>query len=122
MQAAHQVHWFGLLFAMVVLSATSAAGVALSVAYLVDSFPEISGDGLTTIIIIRNTMSFAIGYGITPWLDGLGLQNCFISVAFVALAICSVFLPMMWFGKKFRAMKKESYWREVQVRNDMRAR
>ncbi|EFZ02997.2 MFS transporter [Metarhizium robertsii] len=120
--AAHQVHWFGLLFAMVVLSATSAAGVTLSVAYLVDSFPEISGDGLTTIIIIRNTMSFAIGYGITPWLDGLGLQNCFISVAFVALAICSVFLPMMWFGKKFRAMKKESYWREVQVRNDMKAR
>ncbi|TWU71187.1 hypothetical protein ED733_001573 [Metarhizium rileyi] len=30
--AAHQIHWFGLLFAMVVLAATSAAGVTLSVA------------------------------------------------------------------------------------------
>ncbi|GAO15634.1 uncharacterized protein UV8b_04815 [Ustilaginoidea virens] len=114
--AAHEIHWFGLLFAMVVLSATSAAGVTLSVAYLVDSFPEVSGDGLTTVIIIRNTMSFAIGYGITPWLEGLGLQNCFISVAFVALAICSAFLPMIWFGKKFRLMKRDSYWHEVKMR------
>ncbi|KAK2609374.1 hypothetical protein QQS21_002155 [Conoideocrella luteorostrata] len=118
--AAHQIHWFGLIFAMVILAATSAAGVTLAVAYLVDSFPEISGDGLTSIILIRNTMSFAIGYGITPWLDGLGLQNCFISVAFVALAICSVFLPMIWFGKKLRSMKKESYWREVRVQKDVK--
>ena len=31
-----------------------------------------SGNALTSVILIRNTMSFAIGYGITPWLDNLG--------------------------------------------------
>lgn len=61
-------------------------------------------------------MSFAISYGITPWLDGLGLQNCFISVAFVALAICGTFLPMIWYGKRLRAAKRESYWAEVKIR------
>lgn len=106
---------------MSMLGACSAAGLTISVAYLVDCFPDIAGDGLTTVIIVRNTMSFAIGYGITPWLDGLGLQNCFISVAFVALAICSVFLIFIRFGKKFRAMKRESYWREVQDRRDMKS-
>ncbi|KAK3181876.1 hypothetical protein K4F52_006779 [Lecanicillium sp. MT-2017a] len=119
--AAHKIHWFGLIVAMTLLSFSSACGVTLSIAYLVDSFRDISGDGLVTVILIRNTMSFAIGYGITPWLDGLGIQNCFISVAFVALAICSIFLPMVFFGKKLRAMKRESYWREVRLRMESKA-
>lgn len=61
--AAHGIHWFGLIFAMGSLSITSTMGVTLSVNYLVDSFHDISGDGMSTVIIIRNTMSFAIGYG-----------------------------------------------------------
>ncbi len=101
---------------MVWLSLCSTAGVTLAIAYLVDSFREISGDALVTLILIRNTMSFAVSYGITPWLDGLGLQNCFISVAFVALAICSIFLPVIWYGKRLRAAKRESYWNEVKIR------
>ncbi|KAK5988238.1 putative MFS-type transporter [Cladobotryum mycophilum] len=111
--AAHHVHWFGLLVAMCFLAACNAAGVTLSVAYLIDSYRDVSGDGIATCIIIRNTMSFAIGYGITPWLDNLGLQNCFISVAFVGLAICCVYIPMVLFGKRLRNLKRESYWQEV---------
>jgi hypothetical protein len=30
------------------------------------------GGALTSVILIRNTMSFAIGYGITPWLTNMG--------------------------------------------------
>lgn len=115
-QAAHHVHWFGLLVATCVLAGCNAVGITLSVNYLADSFPAVSGDGMASMILIRNTMSFAINYGITPWLDGLGLQNCFISVAFVALAVCSVFLPMIVFGKRLRGLKRESYWEEVKVR------
>lgn len=106
---------------MTMLSFSSACGVTLSIAYLVDSFRDISGDALVTVILIRNTMSFAIGYGITPWLDGLGYQNCFISVAFVALAICATFLPMVFSGKKLREKKRESYWREVRSRVESKA-
>lgn len=115
-QAAHQIHWFGLIFAMCVLAACNAAGITLSIAYLVDSYHEISGDGMTSIIIIRNTMSFAIGYGITPWLNGLGLEKCFISVAFVGLAISAVFIPVLIWGKKLRNFNRLSYWREVKKR------
>ncbi|KAH0496074.1 hypothetical protein TgHK011_003456 [Trichoderma gracile] len=114
--AARHVHWFGLIMAMCVLAACSTAGITLSIAYLVDSYREVSADGLASCIIIRNTMSFAINYGITPWLDGMGLQNCFISVAFVALAICSTFLPVIWFGKRLRNLKRESYWRVAKPR------
>lgn len=101
---------------MLVLAACSTSGITLSVSYLVDSFREVSGDGLASIILIRNTMSFAIGYGITPWLDSLGLQNCFISVAFVALAICAVFVPFIVWGKRMREVKRVAYWGEVRKR------
>lgn len=101
---------------MAILSFCSCVGITLSIAYLVDSFREISGDALVTMILVRNTMSFAISYAITPWLDGLGLQNCFISVAFVALAICSIYLPVIKYGKPLRAAKRELYWEEVKMR------
>lgn len=116
--AAHGIHWFGLLFAMFLISMCNACGVTLSLAYLVDSYREIAGDALATCIIVRNTMSFAIGYGITPWLDALGYQNCFISVAFVGLAVCSVFLVMIRFGKGLRKASATKYWEEVRIRVD----
>ncbi|EME39841.1 hypothetical protein DOTSEDRAFT_137260 [Dothistroma septosporum NZE10] len=108
--AAHHIHWFGLIVAMCGTAFCNTCGITLSVNYLVDSYPAISGDGMTTVIIIRNTMSFAIGYGITPWLDGLGTQDCFISAAFVGMAACAVFLVMVWKGKMFRTRSREEYW------------
>lgn len=116
--AAHEIHWFGLLFALCMIAICNGAGVTLSVSYLVDSYRDLAGDALASCIIIRNTMSFAIGYGITPWLDRLGYQNCFVSVAFVGLTICAVFLVMVIWGKRLREMKRSDYWREVQTRID----
>lgn len=111
--AAQHVHWFGLIVAMCGTAFCNACGITLSVNYLVDSYREIGGDGMTTVILVRNTMSFAIGYGITPWFEGLGKQDCFVSAAFVALAACAVFLPVAWYGKRLREMKRVEYWELV---------
>jgi serine/threonine kinase 16 len=108
--AAHQVHWFGLIVAMCLLAFTSTSGITLSVNYLVDSYHDISGDAMATVIIVRNTMSFAIGYGITPWIEHLGYQNCFVSAAFIGMAACLAFLVMVKWGKNFREQKKAVYW------------
>lgn len=61
--AAHAIHWFGLIVAMFALAFTNVCGITLSVSYLVDSYHELSGVAMATIILVRNTMSFAIGYG-----------------------------------------------------------
>jgi MFS family permease len=61
--AAHQVHWVALVFGMGCLAFTSCVGVTISVNYLIDSYHDISGDALVTVILVRNTMSFAVGYG-----------------------------------------------------------
>lgn len=108
--AALEIHWFGLTFAMAVLAFVNTCGCTISVNYLVDCFKDMSGDALTSVILIRNTMSFAIGYGITPWLTNLGTQNCFISAAFVGLAASLAFVPMVRWGKYFRERKRVQYW------------
>lgn len=61
--AANEIHWFGLITAMCTLAFANTIGITLSVNYLIDSYHELSGDAMTTVIIVRNTMSFAIGYG-----------------------------------------------------------
>lgn len=118
--AAHHVHWFGLVFAMGTTAFCNTCGITLSVNYLVDSYRDISGDGMTSVIIIRNTMSFAIGYGITPWLDNLGTQNCFISAAFIGLTVSAVFLIVTRFGKGWRESRRLKYWNLVRKHIDMR--
>lgn len=107
--AAHHVHWFGPVFAMGVIGMTNTIGLQLSVAYCIDSYRALSGEAIITVILVRNTMSFAIGYGITPWVTDMGLQNCFITAAFVGMAqICTVFL-MISYGKKLRELSVPRY-------------
>jgi MFS family permease len=108
--AAHGIHFVGLFFAMACLAYTSTLGVTLSVNYMIDSYHDISGDAIVAVILIRNTMSFAVNYGITPWLTDLGYQNCFLSAAFVGLAASSVFLLMIKFGKRLRIKSSGKYW------------
>lgn len=117
--AAHGVHWFGLIVAMLGTAFGNTCGITLSVTYLVDTYRDVSGDAMTTAIIIRNTMGFAIGYGITPWLDDLGTQNCFISAAFVGFAACSVFLLLVWKGKSLREANRMKYWKLIRKHIDM---
>jgi hypothetical protein len=108
--AAHSIHYVGLFFAMACLAYTSSLGVTLSINYMIDSYHDISGDAIVAVIIIRNTMSFAVNYGITPWLTNLGYQNCFLSAAFIGLAASSVFLLMIKFGKGLRIKSSNKYW------------
>ncbi|QPC71120.1 hypothetical protein HYE68_001872 [Fusarium pseudograminearum] len=111
--AQHGVHWFGLIFAMCALSTTSVMGLIISINYLIDSYYDISGDAITTIILVRNTMSFAISYGITPWITNLGYQNCFVSAAFVALAACSAVFVIIKYGKALRVRTAPRYHKLV---------
>ena len=60
--AAHGVHWFGVVFAMGVIGFTNTLGAVISISYCIDSYRELSGEAIVTVILVRNTMSFAIGY------------------------------------------------------------
>lgn len=56
---------------MYFLAFANTSGITLSVNYLVDSYKELSGDAMASVMIVRNTMSFAIGYGyVSPYPPG----------------------------------------------------
>lgn len=61
--AAHQIPWIGVLIATGLLSFANTACVPLSLNYLIDSYRDLAGQAMTVVIIIRNTMYFAISYG-----------------------------------------------------------
>jgi hypothetical protein len=108
--AAHHIHWFGLIFAMGVIAASNSIGIQLSVSYCIDSYKDLSGEAMVTVIIIRNTMSFAVSYGITPWVTDMGYQNAFVLAAFAGLAQVLTFLAVVRWGKSWRVATKRRYY------------
>ncbi|RDW87886.1 hypothetical protein BP5796_03580 [Coleophoma crateriformis] len=111
--AAHDIHWFGLAFSSFILSAATAAVITTCVSYCIDTYPDLGGEAMITVIVIRNTMGFAVTYAATPWITKLGVQNTFITAAFISMATSLSFLIMIKWGKQFREMGKNRYWRYV---------
>ncbi|TDZ35036.1 putative MFS-type transporter [Colletotrichum spinosum] len=109
--AAHHVHWFGLVFAMGTLSGGVTAGSQLAITYCIDCYKELGADAIVTVILIRNTMSFAVSYGITPWVTNMGWQDAFLVAAFAALAQIALFWVMVKRGRHIRQASVDSYWR-----------
>ncbi|KAF4465483.1 major facilitator superfamily transporter [Fusarium albosuccineum] len=66
--ATYEPHWFALVFAQFALSISNAIACPMALSYAISSYPDMSGELVTTTVIIRNTMTFAINYGITPWI------------------------------------------------------
>ncbi|KAL8691119.1 MAG: hypothetical protein Q9224_004249 [Gallowayella concinna] len=109
--AAHRVHWFGVIFAMGILGFTSSLGLQLSVSYCIDSYQALSGEAIVTVILVRNSMSFAVGYGLTPWVKNLGLQDAFVVAAVAGLAQTMCFLIYVSYGRVLRQASAQRYRR-----------
>lgn len=111
--ASRGLHFMVLIFGIGLNTFGVVCGGAISLAYTVDCFKEIAGESLIAVIIIRNTLGFAFNYAINPWIDSLGLQNCFISVAAISFISTSSFLVMIFWGKRGRQFSAGRYWSYV---------
>lgn len=112
--AASEIHWFGLVVGMGLIGGFGTIAATASVTYSIDSYREIASDSMATVIVIRNLMSFAIGYGITPWVTKQGYKRAFGEAAGISVACIGVFLPVIYFGKQWREGSKDRYWKLVQ--------
>ncbi|KUL91749.1 hypothetical protein ZTR_01398 [Talaromyces verruculosus] len=113
--AYHHTHWAVLLLGGLLCGYCNVSGGAYALAYAVDCFKELSGETIVSVILCRNTLSFAFNYAITPWIDAQGLQKTFIAVAILSWAFGMSFLLMEWKGKALRVMCAERYWRYVET-------
>ncbi|KAL3478400.1 hypothetical protein BJX99DRAFT_224427 [Aspergillus californicus] len=106
--AANHVHWVVLLLGALLNVYVNVAGGSYAIAYCVDCIPGIASESPVSVILCRNTMSFAVD-GITPWIDAGGLQVTLIATAVLAWSIGCSLLLMSWKGKGFRMACMERY-------------
>lgn len=119
--AYHHIHWVALVFGLGMLTFGVVTGGSIAVAYNVDCFKDLAGETTVSIMIIRNTIGFGFNYAITPWYEKQGLQNCFITAAFLSIGCTLTFLPIMVYGKKLRiyTAKIAQTWMRSSVANMM---
>lgn len=54
--AAHKIHWVGLAFGIGLVSLSLPMGSNIGLVYVIDSYKEVAGESMTTVILIRNTI------------------------------------------------------------------
>ncbi|KAF3402707.1 hypothetical protein DPV78_004636, partial [Talaromyces pinophilus] len=112
--ATHNMHWFGLVFAIGIVSFITTSGSQIFVTYLIDSYRALSGEALVTVILVRNMMGFAFGYGVTPWVENMGLQNAFITAAGLTIAHTVSVGLLIKCGKSLRRRSRDKYEKYLQ--------
>lgn len=111
--AAQGIHWIGVVIGFGLLAGLCIVGCVSSVTYCLDCYPEMGVPSITVLVIIRNTMNFALDYGITPFITNVGVQNTFIITAFICMFCIGTFMIMNWTGFYWRNRTKERYWKIV---------
>ncbi|ETS80696.1 hypothetical protein PFICI_08225 [Pestalotiopsis fici W106-1] len=109
----YHLHWFALVITQVALAINAALCVSTALGYAMSSYPELSGQMVTTCVLIRNTLSFAINYGITPWLNASGYLRVYCIVGGIGLVWNASSFVMARYGRSLREKTAARYYRDV---------
>ncbi|KAK2039698.1 major facilitator superfamily transporter [Colletotrichum somersetense] len=88
----------------------------LSLSYLADSFPDMVLEGMVGVAVINNTIAMLFTFVASYWID-TGMENCFIALGVLSLAIMCLSLPMVVYGKRTRRWAKNRYMVFVDIRD-----
>lgn len=91
----------------------------LSMAYLVDAYPEMVLEGMVGVAVINNTIGMIFSFITSPWMDASGVTNTFVAAGVLAFAALASSAPMAWWGKKCRRWTKGRYERFVADRDGL---
>lgn len=111
-------HWMALVFTQFLLAVNSAVAVTGALNYAIGSYCELSSEMITTCVLIRNTMSFAINWGITPWLKKSGYLKVYCIIGGIALLWNGSVFVMTRHGRFLRERSASRYWRQVEKARD----
>jgi hypothetical protein len=110
----YHLHWFALAITQVAVALNGTIAVSGALSYAISSYPELSGQMVTTCVLIRNTMSFAINFGITPWLASSNYLTVYCILAGIGFVWNASLFVMTRYGRKIREMTAARYWRDVE--------
>jgi len=91
----------------------------LSMAYLMDAYPEMVLEGMVGVSVINNTIGCIFTFTASPWLAASGVRNTFIAIAVIDFVFVMLTLPMMIWGKNCRYWTKSRYLDFVRIRDSL---
>ncbi|KAF2151555.1 MFS general substrate transporter [Myriangium duriaei CBS 260.36] len=109
--AAHGLHWIVPVIGMGFVGFGLSIGGAGTIGYILDCYPLLTGQCVTTIILIRNCIGGAMTFGIQPWIDGMGLQNTFALIGVLSFVVTIFAVVFIAFGKRVRRWTTARYLR-----------
>lgn len=70
---------------------------------------QIIGNALVGVVFTRNAFSVLVLFTLTPWINGMGLQNMHVLVAVLCFVILLLPIPLIVWGKKARIATAKLY-------------
>ncbi|KAI9375929.1 major facilitator superfamily domain-containing protein [Aspergillus egyptiacus] len=106
--------WWSLALGSSIFGFSMFCNGVCALTYLADCYQEILGDALVGVAFVRNGLATAFVFALTPWIEATGLENMFISVAWIAMALQLTIIPMIIWGKTMRGWTAARYRQMVQ--------
>jgi MFS family permease len=91
----------------------------LSMAYLMDAYPEMVLEGMVGVSVVNNTLGCIFTFTASYWLNASGNQNTFIAIAVLDFFFVMLTVPMMIWGKTCRSWTKRRYLDFVRTRDSL---
>ncbi|KAI5310339.1 hypothetical protein KEM55_008233 [Ascosphaera atra] len=91
----------------------------LSMAYLMDAYPEMVLEGMVGVSVINNSLACIFTFTASLWLNSQGAQNTFIVIAIIDFVFVMTTVPMMIWGKDCRRWTTERYRNFVRDRDSL---
>ena len=109
--SAHGLPWIAPIIGTGLVGFGLSVGGTVTMSYILDCYPLLDTQVITTIILIRNIVGFGITWGIQPWIAGMGQQNTFIFVGALSFVVTAAALLFIAFGKSMRRSTAARYMR-----------
>ncbi|KAN0119358.1 MFS general substrate transporter [Hyaloscypha variabilis] len=93
----------------------------LSMAYLMDAYPEMVLEGMVGVSVVNNTLACLFTFTASIWLGGGvdSVRNCMIEVGVLDFLFVMTTIPMMYYGKKCRRWTLARYEDFVRIRDTL---
>lgn len=92
---------------LIAFSLVTGVGVLLS--YVLDCYKEVGEEAITGVLLLRALFAMGFSFAIQPWLERGGIQNTFIAMAMIALALLLSSGILIKWGKTFRRVTANRY-------------
>ncbi|EME81046.1 uncharacterized protein MYCFIDRAFT_26224 [Pseudocercospora fijiensis CIRAD86] len=89
----------------------------LSMAYLMDAYPDMVLEGMVGVAVINNTLACIFTFTCSYWIDASGLSNTFIAIGVLSFFFHLLTIPMMVWGKACRRWTYKGYQRFLYLRD-----